>query len=167
MELPHVLSAPGTHPLRDQRAGRSHDRFAREALLLTLPFQLDSERLGEPALDFDPSRQRCGPRCIDLDEERPRERRLARQCGEVTLECTVEPIPRVPRGRLGVERRPDGLEQCGRASVPNALPGTIAFNGSAPATSSFVPLTPGTNTVRFGGTDGTSLLLPVSTDPSS
>ncbi|TML00316.1 MAG: CocE/NonD family hydrolase [Actinobacteria bacterium] len=51
-------------------------------------------------------------------------------------------------------------------NMPNALPGTIAFNGSEPATSSFVPLLPGTNTVRFGGTDGTSLLLPVSTDPS-
>jgi putative CocE/NonD family hydrolase len=47
-------------------------------------------------------------------------------------------------------------------NMPNALPGTIDFNGTAPATSSFVPLPPATNTVRFGGTDGTSLLLPVS-----
>ena len=51
-------------------------------------------------------------------------------------------------------------------NMPNALPGTIAFKGSAPASSSFVPLAPGTNTVRFGGTDGSSLLLPVATDPS-
>src|SRR5205807_1088755 len=47
-------------------------------------------------------------------------------------------------------------------NMPNALPGTIAFNGSAPATSSFVPLPPATNTVRYGGGDGTTLLLPVS-----
>lgn len=50
-------------------------------------------------------------------------------------------------------------------NMPNALPGTIDFNGKAPASSSFVPLPPGTNTVRYGGTDGTSLLLPVSTGP--
>jgi uncharacterized protein len=47
-------------------------------------------------------------------------------------------------------------------NLPNALPGTLAFNGSAPATSTFVPLTPAINTVRFGGTDGSSLLLPLS-----
>jgi putative CocE/NonD family hydrolase len=47
-------------------------------------------------------------------------------------------------------------------NMPNGLPGTIDFNGSAPAASTFVPLLPATNTVRFGGTDGTSLLLPVS-----
>jgi uncharacterized protein len=47
-------------------------------------------------------------------------------------------------------------------NMPNALPGTLDFNGSAPATSSFVPLLPATNTVRFGGEDGTALLLPVS-----
>jgi putative CocE/NonD family hydrolase len=46
-------------------------------------------------------------------------------------------------------------------NMPNALPGTVDFNGTAPATSSFVPLPPATNTVRFGGTDGSSLLLPV------
>ena len=46
--------------------------------------------------------------------------------------------------------------------MPNALPGTLDFNGSAPATSSFAPLLPATNTVRFGGEDGTSLTLPVS-----
>ena len=50
--------------------------------------------------------------------------------------------------------------------MPNALPGTIAFNGSEPATSSFGPLPPAINTVRYGGTDGTSLLLPVSAAPS-
>jgi putative CocE/NonD family hydrolase len=47
-------------------------------------------------------------------------------------------------------------------NMPNALPGTIDFNGQAPATSTFTPLAPATNTVRFGGTDGTSLGLPVS-----
>jgi hypothetical protein len=47
-------------------------------------------------------------------------------------------------------------------NIPNALPGTIDFNGSAPATSTIVPLPPATNTVRFGRKDGTSLLLPVS-----
>ncbi|MFL5519217.1 MAG: CocE/NonD family hydrolase, partial [Gemmatimonadales bacterium] len=46
-------------------------------------------------------------------------------------------------------------------NMPNALPGTIAFNDSAPATSAFVPLLPATNTVRYGGEDGTSLTLPV------
>jgi putative CocE/NonD family hydrolase len=50
-------------------------------------------------------------------------------------------------------------------NMPNALPGTIDFNGSAPATSSFVPLPPATNTVRYGGTDGSSLVIPVSTGP--
>jgi uncharacterized protein len=48
-------------------------------------------------------------------------------------------------------------------NMPNALPGTIDFNGSAPATSSFAPLPPATNTVRYGGADPSSLLLPVST----
>jgi predicted acyl esterase len=48
-------------------------------------------------------------------------------------------------------------------NMPNALPGTIDFNGSAPATSSFVAFPPATNTVRYGGTDGSSLLLPLST----
>ena len=46
-------------------------------------------------------------------------------------------------------------------NMPNALPGTIQFNGSAPAASSFVPLLPATNTIRFGGADGSTLLLPV------
>jgi len=48
-------------------------------------------------------------------------------------------------------------------NMPNALPGTLAFNSSEPTASSFVPLAPATNTVRYGGTDGTSLMLPVST----
>jgi uncharacterized protein len=47
-------------------------------------------------------------------------------------------------------------------NMPNALPGTLDFNGSAPATSTLVPLPPATNTIRLGGEDGTSLLLPVS-----
>jgi hypothetical protein len=50
--------------------------------------------------------------------------------------------------------------------MPNALPGTLDFNGSEPASSSFVPLTPAIDTVRYGGTDGTSLMLPVSTAAS-
>jgi uncharacterized protein len=50
-------------------------------------------------------------------------------------------------------------------NMPNALPGTIDFNGAAPATSSFEPLPPATNTVRYGGADGSALLIPVSTAP--
>jgi putative CocE/NonD family hydrolase len=46
-------------------------------------------------------------------------------------------------------------------NMPNALPGTLDFNSSAPAASSFVPLPPATNTVRYGGEDGTSLTLPI------
>jgi putative CocE/NonD family hydrolase len=46
-------------------------------------------------------------------------------------------------------------------NMPNALPGTIDFNGGTPAATSFVPLPPATNTVRFGGADGSALLLPV------
>jgi putative CocE/NonD family hydrolase len=45
-------------------------------------------------------------------------------------------------------------------NLPNALPGTLTFNSVDPAASSFVPLPPATNTVRYGGPDGTSLLLP-------
>jgi hypothetical protein len=52
-------------------------------------------------------------------------------------------------------------------NMPNALPGTIDFNGSAPASSTFVPLAPATNTVLYGGKHGTSLLLPVSTETPS
>jgi hypothetical protein len=46
-------------------------------------------------------------------------------------------------------------------NMPNALPGTIKFDGSEPAASSFEALPPATNTVRFGGLDGSSLLLPL------
>jgi uncharacterized protein len=46
-------------------------------------------------------------------------------------------------------------------NLPNALPGTLAFNSADPAASTFVPLPPATNTVRLGGSDGSSLLLPV------
>jgi len=45
--------------------------------------------------------------------------------------------------------------------LPNGLPGTLELNLSNPAASPFVPIPPATNTVRFGGADGTSLLLPV------
>jgi putative CocE/NonD family hydrolase len=51
-------------------------------------------------------------------------------------------------------------------NMPNALPGTLDFNGSDPASSTFVPLLPATNTVRYGGPDGTSLSIPVSTGGS-
>jgi uncharacterized protein len=47
-------------------------------------------------------------------------------------------------------------------NMPNALPGTIDFNSNEPADTTFVALLPATNTVRFGGTDGTSLQLPIS-----
>lgn len=46
-------------------------------------------------------------------------------------------------------------------NLPNALPGTLQFNPADPAASPFVPIPPATNTVRFGGPDGTSLMLPV------
>jgi putative CocE/NonD family hydrolase len=46
-------------------------------------------------------------------------------------------------------------------NMPNALPGTIDFNSGDPAATTFAPLTPATNTVRLGGTDASSLLLPV------
>ncbi len=45
--------------------------------------------------------------------------------------------------------------------LPNGLPGTLELNLSDPGASPFTPLPPATNTVRFGGPDGTSLLLPV------
>lgn len=47
-------------------------------------------------------------------------------------------------------------------NMPNALPGTLFLNPSDPAASPYVPLPPATNTVRFGGSDGSSLLLPAS-----
>lgn len=46
-------------------------------------------------------------------------------------------------------------------NLPNALPGTLRLDAADPAASTFVPLPPATNTIRFGGRDGTSLLLPV------
>jgi hypothetical protein len=39
---------------------------------------------------------------------------------------------------------------------------TIDFDGGEPAATTFTPLLPATNTVRFGGADGTTLRLPVS-----
>jgi uncharacterized protein len=46
-------------------------------------------------------------------------------------------------------------------NLPNALPGTLYLDPSDPAQPVFTPLAPAVNTVRFGGADGTSLLLPV------
>lgn len=46
-------------------------------------------------------------------------------------------------------------------NLPNGLPGTLDLNLSDPAASPFVPIPPATNTVRFGGADGSSVLLPV------
>jgi putative CocE/NonD family hydrolase len=46
-------------------------------------------------------------------------------------------------------------------NLPNALPGTLDLNAADPAASTFVPLPPATNTVRYGGRDGTYLWLPV------
>jgi uncharacterized protein len=51
-------------------------------------------------------------------------------------------------------------------NMPNALPGTIDLDSQVPAASTFTPLLPATNTVRFGGADGTSLRLPVSSASS-
>lgn len=45
-------------------------------------------------------------------------------------------------------------------NLPNALPGTLELSPTNPAASGFTPLPPATNTVRFGGSDATSLLLP-------
>jgi predicted acyl esterase len=47
-------------------------------------------------------------------------------------------------------------------NMPNALPATLDFNASSPASTSVVPLLPATNTVRLGGTDPTTLRLPIS-----
>lgn len=46
-------------------------------------------------------------------------------------------------------------------NLPNALPGTLYLNPQDPAASPFVPIPPATNTVRLGGRDDTSLLLPL------
>ena len=46
-------------------------------------------------------------------------------------------------------------------NMPNGLPGTLELSLNDPAASPFVPIPPATNTVRLGGADGTSLLLPV------
>ena len=51
-------------------------------------------------------------------------------------------------------------------NMPNALPATLTFDASSPADSSFVPLLPATNTVRYGGSDATTLRLPTSTQQS-
>ncbi|HEY1522333.1 MAG TPA: CocE/NonD family hydrolase [Solirubrobacteraceae bacterium] len=48
-------------------------------------------------------------------------------------------------------------------NLPNALPGTLELNPSHPSASPFSPLPPATNTVRLGGRNGTSLLLPAYT----
>jgi putative CocE/NonD family hydrolase len=45
-------------------------------------------------------------------------------------------------------------------NLPNALPGTIDLNSSAPA-AAFTPLPPAVNTILVGGRNPTSLLLPV------
>lgn len=46
-------------------------------------------------------------------------------------------------------------------NMPNALPGTLFLNPKDPTAPPFTPLPPATNTVRLGGRNGTSLLLPV------
>jgi uncharacterized membrane protein len=48
-----------------------------------------------------------------------------------------------------------------RTTCPTRCRGTLAFNSADPAASTFVPRLPATNTVRLGGSDGSSLLLPV------
>lgn len=45
-------------------------------------------------------------------------------------------------------------------NLPNALPGTLDLDPADPS-KLFTPLPPATNTVRLGGRDATSLLLPV------
>jgi hypothetical protein len=46
-------------------------------------------------------------------------------------------------------------------NLPNALPGTVSLDDAHPADSTFKPIAPSTNTVRYGGADGTTLTLPV------
>ncbi len=46
-------------------------------------------------------------------------------------------------------------------NLPNALPGTLKVNPADPAAPPFTPLPPARNTIRLGGRNGTSLLLPV------
>ena len=46
-------------------------------------------------------------------------------------------------------------------NLPNALPGTLYVNPIDPTAPPFTPLPPAFNTVRLGGRNGTSLLLPV------
>jgi uncharacterized protein len=46
-------------------------------------------------------------------------------------------------------------------NFPNALPGTLQYDYADPAASTLTPLPPAFNTVRYGGTDGTTLTLPV------
>ncbi len=48
-------------------------------------------------------------------------------------------------------------------NVPNSLPGTLFLDQSHPTTPVFTPLPPAVNTIRIGGGDATSLLLPVLT----
>jgi putative CocE/NonD family hydrolase len=45
--------------------------------------------------------------------------------------------------------------------TPNHMPGTLQVSRSDPSQNRFEPLAPATNTVRFGGAEGTSLLVPV------
>jgi uncharacterized protein len=49
--------------------------------------------------------------------------------------------------------------------TPNHLPGTVRIDRANPGDSQFVPLVPSVNTVRYGGADGSSVSLPVYTDP--
>ena len=46
-------------------------------------------------------------------------------------------------------------------NVPNSVPGTVFLDTADPTTPIFTPLPPAVNTVRLGGRDGTSVLLPV------
>jgi hypothetical protein len=46
-------------------------------------------------------------------------------------------------------------------NLPNGLPGTITADPDNLLASGFTPLSPAVNTVRYGGGDGTSVLLPV------
>jgi uncharacterized protein len=45
--------------------------------------------------------------------------------------------------------------------TPNHLPGTVRVDRANPGASTFVPLAPSVNTVRYGGAEGSSVVLPV------
>jgi len=85
--------------------------------------------------------------------------RLARRrgCSALPLGCAVVLLALVTPVAASAEVAPP----------PSAPPPASHPNGSASATTTFVPLASATNTVLYGGKRGTSLMLPVVTGTSS